>query len=412
MDIQQAKTEMIKYYKEYGYSKGYLKRLHAVFNHLINFMDSQGLTNYEESIGEDFLKFKCETSTWEDLSKAHKGTARLVRTIDHWLKTGTVAPIKERSKKIPFVGEIGTVFNDFIEYAYNVNNRHTVKHHRIRLTVFYLFLTEKEKSIKDIDAPLIFEYITTLKDTKSLFERYANILSLRAFFRYLCKNECLTDNSITRWEAIMALPKHVPAKIPSVYSPEEVENVIKCIDRSTAIGKRNYAMILLAARYGLRASDIVGLRHCNIDWENNKILIRQAKTDKEIELPLFEEIGSAIIEYLKYGRPKSDLPYIFLSHSIRGGVMTSSRLGGCVADAMRNAGIDSTGKRHGTHSLRHSLASNLLKANETMPVISEILGHENTDTTKIYLQIDYNQLLKCALEVPFIPSEFYENLYS
>ena len=91
-------------------------------------------------------------------------------------------------------------------------------------------------------------------------------------------------------------------RLPSVYTKEEVEAVIAAIDRTHPQGKRDYAMVLLAARYGLRISDIIGLRFCNLDWENNRISLVQQKTGKRVTLPLSEEVGGAIIEYLQIGR--------------------------------------------------------------------------------------------------------------
>jgi len=203
---------------------------------------------------------------------------------------------------------------------------------------------------------------------------------------------------------------HQP-QIPSVYSKEEVEALIGAIDRGHPQGKRDYAMILLAARYGLRISDIIGMRYCNLDWEHNRIILFQQKTGKKIILPLSEEVGNAIIDYLKYSRPNIELPYIFLTAKAPYRELSSNGMGMAIRDYFRIAGVNFTNRKHGPHSLRHSLASNLLKSNESLPVISEILGHSNTETTMEYLRIDIQLLRQCTLDVPFVPSSFYSNLY-
>ena len=100
-----------------------------------------------------------------------------------------------------------------------------------------------------------------------------------------------------------------------------------------------------------------------------------------------EEFGCALIDYIKNGRPSANTPYLFIKHSAPYGAMALN-----VSTYMRRAGIDSTGKRTGSHILRHSLASNLLKANEQLPVISEILGHKSTESTKSYLKVDLDRL--------------------
>ena len=96
------------------------------------------------------------------------------------------------------------------------------------------------------------------------------------------------------------------AKLPSTYSPKEIEMMIGSINRATANGKRNYAIVLLAARLGLRASDIANLKFENLLWEQCTIVLNQYKTGKKIELPILPEIGDAIIDYMRYGRPKSN----------------------------------------------------------------------------------------------------------
>lgn len=200
-------------------------------------------------------------------------------------------------------------------------------------------------------------------------------------------------------------------KIPTVYTREEVEAMLLSIDRVHPQGKRDYAMVLLAARYGLRISDINGLRFNNLDWERNQISVTQQKTGKRVNLPLSEEVGNAIIEYLRYGRPSVDLPFVFITAHAPYKELSGSTLGKNMMDWMRAAGINSAGRKHGPHALRHSLATNLLKSRETLPVISGILGHSSTESTMLYLRVDMNLLRQCALDVPFVPSTFYSNLY-
>ncbi len=101
-------------------------------------------------------------------------------------------------------------------------------------------------------------------------------------------------------------------KLPSTYTREEVEALIASIERSSPKGKRDYTMVLIIARLGLRATDVCCLTFENIRWEQSLIVLNQQKTGERIELPLLSEIGWATIDYLKYGRPESDLPYIFL----------------------------------------------------------------------------------------------------
>ena len=132
------------------------------------------------------------------------------------------------------------------------------------------------------------------------------------------------------------------------------------------------------------------------------IEIFQEKTKKSLQLPLLNEVGDAIIDYLKF-RPKSSTDYIFLRVASPPERLDSRSLYEIVSRYMRRAGIKiPPGKKHGPHSLRHSLSSLMLEKRVPLPVISEILSHTSTETTKVYLKIDLSHLRECALDVPGI----------
>ena len=116
--------------------------------------------------------------------------------------------------------------------------------------------------------------------------------------------------------------------------------MLDAIDRSCPKGKRDYAMLLLAARYGLRASDIVGITYANFEWEFNRLSLVQAKTGKPVSFPLSEEIGSAIIDYIKFGRPDIDSPHVFLEHMAPYQRISPQALSRIVSEWMLPARID------------------------------------------------------------------------
>jgi integrase len=197
------------------------------------------------------------------------------------------------------------------------------------------------------------------------------------------------------------------AKIPSIYTANEIKTLIAAADRCSAVGKRDYTIILLAARLGMRASDIANLKFENIFWEQNKINLTQFKTGQKLELPLLAEVGNAIVDYLKYSRPKSDEPFLFLCarspfNSIHTPVVTK-----IVENMFVKTGINTKDRKHGPHALRHSLAGRLLERQTILPVISEVLGHKNIESTRFYLRIDLTSLRQCVLEVPGVSPGFY-----
>lgn len=167
------------------------------------------------------------------------------------------------------------------------------------------------------------------------------------------------------------------------------------------MGKRDYAIILLACRLGLRVSDIKKLMFENFHWENNEFVFIQSKTRNILSLPLIQDVGWVIIDYLKYGRPKVDSTYIFIRHLAPFLPFSETdHLSQIIAKYMRSAHIPISSKRKvGMHSLRHTVASLLLENDTPLPIISDILGHVDTESTTVYLKVDINKLKQCPLDI-------------
>ncbi|MCG8322314.1 MAG: tyrosine-type recombinase/integrase [Cytophagales bacterium] len=180
------------------------------------------------------------------------------------------------------------------------------------------------------------------------------------------------------------------------------------MDRSSPVGKRDYAMLLLATRLGFRSSDIAGLQFANLDWDNNLIGLTQYKTKREIELPLLSDVGEAIINYLQHARPASSEPNVFLSACAPYRPINRLIINGAISRIIIASKVDIRNRKFGPHAMRHTLATRLLSNGTPLPIISEVLGHEATQTTMKYLRVDLNNLQHCALGVPIVAKSFYE----
>ena len=167
------------------------------------------------------------------------------------------------------------------------------------------------------------------------------------------------------------------------------------------MGKRDYAIILLACRLGLRVSDIKKLMFNNFHWENNELVFIQSKTKNNLSLPLTQDVGWAVIDYLKYGRPKVESSYIFIRHLAPFLPFSEDdHLHQMIAKYMRLAHIPvSSKKKVGMYSLRHTLASLLMENDTPLPIISDIIGHADSNTTAIYLKVDISKLKQCPLDI-------------
>lgn len=226
-----------------------------------------------------------------------------------------------------------------------------------------------------------------------------------------CFFDFYTPKNISKQTLTMFFPATATRSEKSyllLYNAEEIRQIESSVEQSGPVGKRDYAILLLATRLGLRASDICKLKFEHLDWDHNIIAFAQYKTSKPIELPLLTEIGEAIVNYLRYGRPVSKHPEIFLSARPPYRPMFRWGINSAVSRIMRESGVDISNRRFGPHAMRHSLASQLLANGVSLPVISESLGHKNTLSTMEYLRVDLPSLIKCALDVPLVNPTFYE----
>lgn len=196
--------------------------------------------------------------------------------------------------------------------------------------------------------------------------------------------------------------------VPTVYSPEEIEILLESIDRQTELGKRNYAMILIAARLGLRACDIAAIKFDCLHLDTSTIEIMQVKTKQPLTLPLLDDVKSAIYDYVDHARPQSANEHIFLNERGYGAILPHS-ITAAVRRAFENSGINCNNRKHGSHALRSSLASALLVEGNDFPTIQKVLGHRDIQSTRSYVKVNIEQLRTHALPVPN-PTESYERL--
>ncbi len=213
----------------------------------------------------------------------------------------------------------------------------------------------------------------------------------------------LTMRGTLRQDLSQALPTvriAADATIRPVWEPEAVVRLLEAIDRSSPRGKRDYAILLLAARLGLRPGDIAALRLDDLDWEAATVNITQSKTGAPLRLPLSEEVGEALIDYLRFGRAKTEHRQVFLKLASPVEPFHSGKnLYQLMARWRYAAKIDNRkGQPPGLYSLRHNLATQLLREEVPIHVISEILGHAASATTMIYAKADTEALRGAALD--------------
>jgi site-specific recombinase XerD len=188
------------------------------------------------------------------------------------------------------------------------------------------------------------------------------------------------------------------SSLPRALPPEQVEQVLASIDRKTAIGRRDYAILLILARLGLRAGEIKALTLEDLDWREGLITVR-GKAGRLSQIPLPRDVGAAIADYLQHGRPTASSRCVFIrARAPLEGFQGQSGVGSMVRHALQRAGIDAV--RTGAHQFRHALACQMLKQGASLSEIGELLRHRSPQTTAIYAKVDLDSLASLALSWP------------
>ncbi|TCV19586.1 site-specific recombinase XerD [Sphingobacterium alimentarium] len=391
-------------------TEGSLKRYKRKWQRIKNFMSAQKLKYYSESVQQAYLKHELGDYHYYQLDRQKRDLVNITEALGEFQKTGRLfmGPRKQRPKE--FCGSAAASIKSFIEYRQGVLNLsdNTIKSYVFHLYSFCCYIHKYNINLEAIKASEVLLYVEDMNPDKPA-NRHVSLKILRNYFKYLYENKTLS----TDYSRIIPKDnyKNQP-KLPSTFTDVEITQLLKSVDRGNPKGKRDYAMLLLAIRLGLRASDICELTFDNVIWERNIIQLVQFKTGKAIELPLLPEVGNAMIAYLKYGRPVTDDNHFFIHALAPYERIHSSDMGNMVRKYMTLSKINYSNRKHGPHSLRHSFASALLRDKVPLPVISEALGHSSMDSTMLYLRIDKDSLKKCALEVPALKASFYEQKIS
>jgi len=237
-----------------------------------------------------------------------------------------------------------------------------------------------------------------LKDSAIRGRRSAQLMTsvLRSFLNYLFQEDKTATNLAT---AIPATAGGRLSELPRYLEAAEVEKLLRSCDRRQKVGRRDYAVLVLLARLGLRASEVANLELDNIDWTAGELVIR-GKGNRVDRMPLLQEVGKSVADYLKRGRPRCSTRRVFVQCKAPyvGFSGPPNAVSGIVNRALARAGLNPV--NHGAHLLRHSLATNLLRSGASLTQIGQVLRHQQMQTTEIYAKVDVHALRALAQPWP------------
>jgi site-specific recombinase XerD len=353
-------------------------------------MHESNQTKYSPSIGEDFLVEAAESG--RHTAGMLKVMNCIVRRFDCFMANGEYIiklPLNSRETPPQFANEFANYLNHMKICGMRES---TIEDHRYSI----------HKALLKLDAAGI-QAFSEVKPAAiyDVFEKtsYKNgfFFFFRGFLRYLFDAAIVgIDYSVF----VPSIRKGHP--IPSVYTSAETEELISRIETNTVSAKRNNAIILIALRLGLRSSDIANLKMKDVDFKNKTISFIQQKTRVPQCLELLPDVEQAVLLYINTARPISDNPNLFLSINSPVRAISTSSIYSLISNRFKRSGIDTGERALGGHSLRMTLASELVAEKVPYDAVRKILGHEDPSAIKHYVRFDIESLRSCAVEVPHI----------
>lgn len=386
LPVTEAKLEgCFEEFRAHGYSESTLRKRRTTFRALIHWLVENGASDDDALTDQWLMAFLARTPVTRREQRKLEAAAigRLVAYLN--IKGGHPASL------LPGTLAADEIARAYTRYLYMDAGlaENSVRAYLPHVRVFLNDCIERDGDFNP-------ERLDSVVVQKSLLDRVPQlsvacsrllVAALRSFLRFLFRKG-LTEIDLS--VSIPAYKKH-QYSVPAFLSPEEVEAILKTPDKATSGGLRDFAILLLLARLGLRAGEIVNLELANIRWREAKVVIKGKGRIFE-SLPLLADVGEAVVAYLRDGRPVSKSRRVFLrSNAPRVGLAGPAAVGHIVRRALARASIKPSG-RGAAHLFRHSLATQMIRKGASMEEISQVLRHRSEATTEIYTQVAFESL--------------------
>lgn len=405
--IRELSQNVLAELQRLGYAGSTIEFYERMYRKLLRYADESRIRYYSFDVCERWLaeSFGIDPSLVVygqrgPYNKSHYLPIRVCQCLGEWQQHGSLALKKQgklAAREVPEQFNAG--YESYVEYCkdaeYSDRGTYTRLNRIKRMLLF--FDSRGVAEFNSLTAAEISAFFATQIELQS--RTVATILTCcRVFFRHLYHNSFIADDLSQQLPTVKANRQF---KLPRVWRRQDVLAVLNSIDRGNPVGKRDYAILMLITRYGLRSADVKSIKLSSLRWAENTIEIVQNKTRNPLRLPLLRDVGWAIIDYLRNGRPISEHEEVFLTSTVpvRPFGRHSCGLNAILVKRIRYASVKipaTTPK--GMHSLRHTLASIMLANDVELPVISSVLGHVTSEATSAYLHTDVARLRECALD--------------
>ncbi|MBI4484008.1 MAG: tyrosine-type recombinase/integrase [Acidobacteria bacterium] len=320
-------------------------------------------------------------------------TAPAVRCLMKYLSTRGVLTCTAETP--PYEGVLNAYAEDLRHHRALADS--TIKIYRHYLIPFLQSLDGKDilKSLSEVSPRQIHGFFAEHAQGKADTTRGQIHATLRTFFAFCARQGYVAGHLA---ETVPKVFRHRLANVPRQISEHNAQKLLESIDRSTPAGRRDYAIVLLLHTYGVRGAQIRSLRLEDIQWRQSRIRFRSCKGGKEIVDPLTDQVGESLLDYLRFGRPKTAYCEVFLTAHAPFHPLNADNLYSMIAARMRRVGV--TGTALGPHALRHAFATCMLNSGQLLKAIADMLGHRDVNSTFIYTKVDFETLEQLPLDWP------------
>ena len=384
-------TEFVEYLDRRGHSNLTIQLYVQAAEHYgrwlgesANFVNRGSVVDFVEN---HLPRCQCKTPAPRQLNTVRAALRHLLRSINSSTTEGSLADDR-----------LAPLLMDYDEHLRrNAGLAKATRHYRLRYAREFLQDVSPAGKIafESLTPQNVMDFVTAVASRCKRSSTQVAASSVRTFLRFL-QFRGLCGERLVR--SVPQIPQWKLSTVPETMREDQVACFLKSFDRSTATGRRDYAMALCMVEMGLRVSEVVRIEIADLDWRHAVLTIRAAKGRRVRQLPLSERMGNAVAEYLRTGRPESSCRNAFLRHTVPvGTAVTRELVRGVMRRAYARCGFNDW---TGTHLLRHTAASRVHQRGATLKEVADLLGHRSIDTAKIYAKVNLPQLRAVALPWP------------
>jgi len=389
-----------------GFAASSINSFKSCVNRFRKYAAKKGVPDhYDEHIAAEYLENTYDYPACVAEGRATSWTSTNILAVNRLAEYGLYGAVRvgDRKKKRSMGIWAGADEPWVIEYLAldrkAGNSKNTTASRLSTLQQFYEYLVcRKVAGASAVTAEILSDYAMS-REGNSINYVHELLKNVKSYLRYLFLQGYIS-NDIS--QSVPKVQSRHNLNMPALWSKDELAQLLNSIDRGNASGKRDYAILLLFIQYGIRASDVAGLKLEHLNWQLKTIEFAQHKTGKKVSYPMLDGIGWALIEYLRDGRPNVDNPYVFLTHfGVPKEFADGGSLCGILCRRMKLSGLrkEATRTTSGPHSLRHAVARRLVSENVDLETAANILGDTTLKAASIYLRSDIDGLRECALSI-------------